>query len=998
VKVRLTDAAGVPVTARTQLTLETDRGRWLDDDLNPAEPGTQVFMDGGVAEFRLLPPGEPGDARIRVSAGTFVKEVRLALLPEMRPMIGVGIVEGVLDFTRRGGVPLGALPAGAAFEAELTGLNAQHGDGRAAGRAAFFLKGAIRGDYLLTAAYDSDKARDERLFRDIRPDEFYPVYGDSSLKGFDAQSTQKLYVRIDKNRSYLLYGDFTTASSTEVRNLSQSNRSLTGLKQVYEDANVRTTTYVSRTAQTQQVEEFRAVGTSGPYYLSAGGGEFVENSEQVEIVVRDRGQPNLVLQRTAVARYVDYTIEPLTRRVLFTHAIASVDANLNPQSIRVTYEVDGGGPKFTVAGTDVQVKVGERLQLGAVASTDQNPENRRKLGALTAVARLGENTTVAAEAVRTASDDKGDGHGARVELRHQDERFAAVALASKTSVGFDNPGASFSAGRTEAAVRAEYTVDPGTAVRGEVRYSQDALADGDAKGATLSVQKKLSPAVVAELGLRHGQSNSGTGSSSGFDYGQISTYNGQLGSNLGAGSTTALGAAATAGTQHDEQTTVRGRLSAEVPGLPQAQVFVEGEQDLRASDRHSLAVGGNYGITDKTRLYARYQLISKLDGADALDTTQSNNVGILGVESNYMEGGRLYNEYRLVDSIDGRAAQAAMGVRNTVKLSPTLRLTGGLEHTRQMGGYDNSVNSGTGYSNGLGESTAITAGVEYLTERMKASGILEGRRGDDANTRLWSAGFGYKFDPAWSLLARSVASDSEGQGFNAGNERHLQRHQVGVAYRPVDTDTWNALARYEHRSERVVGGGSSTGALSGGSVFGTDYGNASLPGTTSADIVSAHLNYNPQRGSVVTGRYAAKVSRADDGELASRYWAHLLQARYTQDLNRDWDLGLQAGLLYGKDGALQRTAGIELGYQLAKDLWISAGYNVVGLRDRDLTANEYTSKGAYIRLRFKFDETGLGFAPAGAAPPASRTIPPQPQTTMPASDTWPATTIDGVAP
>jgi hypothetical protein len=50
-----------------------------------------------------------------------------------------------------------------------------------------------------------------------------------------------------------------------------------------------------------------------------------------------------------------------------------------------------------------------------------------------------------------------------------------------------------------------------------------------------------------------------------------------------------------------------------------------------------------------------------------------------------------------------------------------------------------------------------------------------------------------------------------------------------------------------------------------------------------------------------------------------------------------------------------------------KDLWVSAGYNFVGLKDRDLTANEYTSKGAYIRLRFKFDETGLGFPSAGAA-------------------------------
>ena len=90
--------------------------------------------------------------------------------------------------------------------------------------------------------------------------------------------------------------------------------------------------------------------------------------------------------------------------------------------------------------------------------------------------------------------------------------------------------------------------------------------------------------------------------------------------------------------------------------------------------------------------------------------------------------------------------------------------------------------------------------------------------------------------------------------------------------------------------------------------------------------------------------------------MRSSYWAHLVQGRYTRDLSRDWDVGVQAGLLYGKGGALQKTAGVELGYQVAKDLWVSAGYNVVGLKDRDLTAGEYTSEGVYIRLRFKFDE------------------------------------------
>jgi uncharacterized repeat protein (TIGR01451 family) len=984
VKVRLIDAAGVPVTARTQLTLEADRGRWLIEDLNPTEPGTQVFMDGGAAEFQLMPPGEPGDARLRVSAGTFVKEVRLALLPEMRPMIGVGIVEGVLDFTKRGKLPIGAMPAGAAFEAELTGLKDEgNSNTRASGRAAFFFKGTVKGEYLLTAAYDSDKTRKDRLFRDIRPDEFYPIYGDSSVKGFDAQSTQKLYVRIDKNRSYLLYGDFTTASSTEVRNLSQSNRSLTGLKHVYEDENVRATSYVSRTAQTQQVEEFRAVGTSGPYYLSAGAGEFVDNSEQIEIVVRDRNQPNIVLQRTAVARFVDYTVEPLTRRILFTHAIASIDANLNPQSIRVTYEVDSGGSKFTVAGTDVQVKVSENLQLGVVASVDQNPQNKRKLQALTGVARIGENTSVAGELVKTESDDKGSGHGARVEARYQDEKLAVVALAAKTSKGFDNPGASFSAGHTEASARAEYRIDPTLAVRGEVLYSKNAAqVQGDErKGATLSVQKKLSDTTVAEVGLRHGQSNNALGSNSGFDYGQISTYNGQMGSSIGANSVTTLGAAVQAnGVDTQSQTTVRGRLSTALPFLAGAQVFIEGEQDLKDGKRHVLAVGGNYAITDKTRVYGRYELISTLNGPYELDSTQRNNTGIVGIESNYMEGGRVYNEYRIADGAEGRGVQAAIGVRNTFKVNEQIRVTGGIEHTRDMSGYSNSKNTGTGYAGGLGESTAITSGIEYITDRIKASGVYEARRGDDANTRLFSAGFGFKLDPSWSLLARSIVSDSEGQGANTGNERHLQRHQIGIAYRPVDDDTWNALARYERRSERAVGAGNAAGALQGSSVFGADNG-ASLPGKTSADIVSAHVNYNPEPGKAVMARYAFKLSRADDGTLASKYWAHLMQARYTQDINQDWDFGVQAGLLYGKGGALQKTAGIEVGYQVYKNLWLSAGYNFVGLNDRDLTAGQYTSKGAYIRLRFKFDETALGFASAGSvtkSAPAPAPAPPVP--------------------
>ena len=185
--------------------------------------------------------------------------------------------------------------------------------------------------------------------------------------------------------------------------------------------------------------------------------------------------------------------------------------------------------------------------------------------------------------------------------------------------------------------------------------------------------------------------------------------------------------------------------------------------------------------------------------------------------------------------------------------------------------------------------------------------------------------------------------------------------------------------RYKHKSERVRGQGTAAGAAVTAVTFDT----ANMPGTTSTDIISANVNYNLARGQYVTGRYAGKISRANDGYLASTYWANLLQGHYTMDLNKDWDIGLQAGMLLGKGGARQKTLGVEAGYQVAKNLWVSAGYNVLGLTDRDLSS-DYTSKGAYIRLRFKFDESNFGFAPVTA--PAQAPAPRPPEAAAPVAE------------
>jgi hypothetical protein len=48
--------------------------------------------------------------------------------------------------------------------------------------------------------------------------------------------------------------------------------------------------------------------------------------------------------------------------------------------------------------------------------------------------------------------------------------------------------------------------------------------------------------------------------------------------------------------------------------------------------------------------------------------------------------------------------------------------------------------------------------------------------------------------------------------------------------------------------------------------------------------------------------------------------------------------------------------GAEVGYLLTANLWLSGGYNFVTYQDDDLVDSDTTVKGAYMRLRFKFDE------------------------------------------
>lgn len=163
--------------------------------------------------------------------------------------------------------------------------------------------------------------------------------------------------------------------------------------------------------------------------------------------------------------------------------------------------------------------------------------------------------------------------------------------------------------------------------------------------------------------------------------------------------------------------------------------------------------------------------------------------------------------------------------------------------------------------------------------------------------------------------------------------------QTGLAYRALETLGWNGLAKYEYKLER-------DDSLS--------------EQRRQVHTVAVNANWQPTRETVFSARYAAKLALERSAGVPSRATGQLASGRVTHQIGENWDVGAVAQVLVsGANKARQFGAGIEAGYQLRTNTWVSAGYNFLGFRERDLAGADATAKGLYVRLRMKFDERTL---------------------------------------
>lgn len=918
VVVSILDQNGVPVASRTPITLDNNLGKIQLDDLDPDKAGVQQFIEGGRLLVPLLAPAQAGEGRLEVSSGTYKAELPLRFVPELRPMIAAGIVEGTISLTDFDPKQLGSVSRNDGFEQELRELsNSDDGKLQTAGRAAFFLKGKVKGEYLLTMAYDSDKdSQNERLFRDIRPEEYYPVYGDASAKGFDAQSTSKLYVRVDHGRSYAMYGDINTrVENDEGLALGQYSRTLTGVKGHYETDQVAVTSFAAQTSSRQIVSEQRGLGISGPYLLdNVPIDSLRENSEKVERIVRDRDNPGLIIKRETLQRFSDYTIDTFTNGILLNQALPSLDENLNPISLRVTVESDEGGEEYLVGGVAGRVKLNENLHVGGSYVKSDDPLTDDQLSSVNAVVKLSDRAKLIAEVAHSSNTvdpanlinpinssvsptGEQSGVAGRIELNYKLANTEARVYHNQADQGFYNAASPISAGRKESGIKIQSRIDQIGLARAEAIRTEDSANDGVRDGFSISIERALNQYLSLEVGAR--------------------TYR----------ETTQAASASSEGATATDGTTVRGKLNALIPWVAGSAAFVEYEQDIADAERKVLALGGSYQLGTKGRVYARHELLSSLSGAYGLNETTERNSTVVGLDGNYMKDGTVFSEYRLRDGIGAREAEAAIGLRNLWHVGNGIRLNTGFERVQTL----QAGTSGT-----TQDATAISLGVEYLTDpRWKAVAKVETRWSDSSDSYLNTLGGAYKASDDVTLLAKNVYRliDNKDSG-----DRTVDRFQLGAAYRDFDSNRFDALTKFEYRLD-------------------DNQATALTAYKREAFIVSTHANYHPVRRLTLASQYAVKYARQDFNDLASTGTTQLVAGRAIYDINERWDASLNLGVMWDdQSSGIRQLIGAEVGYLVAANLWVSGGYNLSGYRDEELADGNTTVKGAYMRLRFKFDE------------------------------------------
>ena len=302
-------------------------------DADARADGFQASTRDGVVVAHLAPV--TGDARptVTAAAGDVEGDLMLAPSADLRDWIVAGIGEAAVG------------NAGPSQDASIAEL--MDGETQPSGRVALFARGRVFSNAQLSMAYDSGREKDpDALFRQVAPDRFFPIYGDTSQQGYDVETQGKLALRLDHPNGMLALGDFTTALPGG--DLTRYDRALSGgvgrmdLGTLHSPQLRRVHAAVAGARRDPRSRHLRPL----PAVAQAGG-----DQQRADRARDTRSLPPREDHRSSeMSRYADYDIDTTNGILLFKRPVPFHDDDMQPVVIVALYEVVGGSDEQAVAG------------------------------------------------------------------------------------------------------------------------------------------------------------------------------------------------------------------------------------------------------------------------------------------------------------------------------------------------------------------------------------------------------------------------------------------------------------------------------------------------------------------------------------------------------------------------------------------------------------------------------------------------------------------------
>lgn len=894
---RLYDRAGKPARAGIVGRFSVNapyRSAWDEDNdrknalVEIGDRSASFKVDaGGIALLELAPTTQTGEVTVVVPfQNHHEQEIRAWLTPAQRDWILVGFAEGTAAHATLSDNLVAAAAAG-------------HEDGYYdEGRVAFFAKGSIKGEYLLTVAYDSDRDRDlqrNRFDTVVDPNAYYTLYADTSEQRFEAASQSKIYVKLERSQFYALFGDFDTDLSTT--DLARYQRRFNGLKSEYRGRNLGYKVFAAETDQAFNRDEIRGDGTSGLYSLSSA--PLIVNSETVRIEVRDRFDSGVVLSSQSLARFLDYSLDTLTGGIYFKKPVPSRDIDFNPVFIVVEYESISTSTGDLVAGGRGSLHFADdTVEVGFTRINDATQGAEGELNGVDLRWQIDDETLLKAEIVdsnATVASVSQSGSAHNIELEHRGESLDVRAFLGEVDDGFGlGHQSAAESGIRRLGVDVRGKLGERFAIDGKAGWQQNLQTQAIRNLAQAQIRYEQD-AFTARLGLSHAEDE--------YDDGTQRTS--QLAE---------IGVA---------QKVLDGKIRLRVG----ASVAVNDEaENIDYPQRY--VVGMDYRIVEGVDLVAEYE------DADGSGTDAST--ARVGVRATPWSRAQV-NSFVTNESTEfGPRLFANVGLVQGFELNDRWAIDVGVDHAEtfvdpgeRRFDPDRALTTGSIAD----DYTASFAGALYTSELWSANTRIETRtsNAEDRNTLL----LGWYRQPTigHGLSAGLTMSTAD----NAlGNELEQAKLKFGWASRLANRK-WAFLDRIDLVYDRAAASGSEQ---------------------KSWRLIN---NFNANRrigpATQLSLQYAFKYVRSEfDGDGFTGY-TDLIGVDLRHGLRERWDVGFTTSVLHSyQSKVMDYGVGVDVGYNLGRNMWVTLGYNLEGFDDEDFAQARYTAAGPFLRFTFKADQ------------------------------------------